>query len=388
MRIDISQNICYYLIKELAASTDKQAKNGRGEIMNKHKIVDYKIIDGDLLEQDTEAIVCPANFKPGVLKGMLDREIYKRAGKERMIEARKKLGKNKDGILEISECGITEGFKLKQKYVIHVVTPTFSINGSNKLLYNCYKNALAAASEAGIKSVAFPLLSSGRMGFPRFLARNIADDALNKPEYDNKFDRLLLVCRPEKEKCNNEYLNYNPDELRDRAYISQYEARDQFKIYQKMLLQMQNDQEIIQEYMNNSDPDHYDPEKSNEIFDRYVGENKRYTMYTLIETMKAREGITISENSLKNIYRMRNGKSSFSHNMAVELMLTLQLSRYDALRFASAAGIKFPDPNVDLDKAVLDCLDDHIYDWESVIERKNKNEAKETSKAKKSENER
>ena len=352
-----------------------------------------KLIGGDLLDMDVQAIVCPANIKPGALGG-LDKIIYKKAGMDKMLEARKRIGKA--GRLEISECGITEGFSLKQKKVIHAATPSYAIKDSDLYLYKCYRNALAAAFEAGISSVAFPLLSSGIMGFPQREATDIAEEVLKDPEYDDMFDRLLLVCRSEQRSLterihDNDYTDYYPDQLEELAVISKYEAEDQYEHFQAMLTQMKKDQRIIYEYYREkkafqkkmSEPDHYDLQKCKELIDKYVGEGKRFkTLYRLKEHIKDRKGNLLTEDTINNLNKMYKGERGFTHDITVELMLVFQLSRKDALRFAVSANVRFPDPRELYDKTVLTCLEEHIYDWDSIVEENKKSAKKETPREK------
>ena len=67
---------------------------------------------------------------------------------------------------------MTPGFALKARHVIHAVGPVWSggSDGEPELLRSCYASSLALAEENGLKSVAFPLISSGIYGYPRDLA--------------------------------------------------------------------------------------------------------------------------------------------------------------------------------------------------------------------------
>ena len=74
------------------------------------------------------------------------------------------------------EARITPGFKLSAKYVIHTPGPIW--RGGNKgepeLLANCYRNSLKLAYENGIRSIAFPSISTGVYRFPVDEAAKIA----------------------------------------------------------------------------------------------------------------------------------------------------------------------------------------------------------------------
>lgn len=78
------------------------------------------------------------------------------------------------------EARITSGGNLKAKYVIHAVGPVYSggKRGEAALLASAYRNSLTLASQHGIKSLAFPSLSTGAYGYPLPEAASIALNAV------------------------------------------------------------------------------------------------------------------------------------------------------------------------------------------------------------------
>jgi len=128
-----------------------------------------ELVQGDITAQDTEAIVNAAN--PSLLGGGgVDGAIH-RAGGPQILEECRRLGGCPPG-----QARITGGGRLKARYVIHTVGPIY--HGGNKgeaaTLAAAYRNSLALASERGIKSVAFPSLSTGAYGYPLELAAPLA----------------------------------------------------------------------------------------------------------------------------------------------------------------------------------------------------------------------
>lgn len=130
----------------------------------------FKIIRNDITKVKADAIVNTANPNAAVGDGV-DSAIYKAAGREKLLEARKKIG-----LLMPGEVAITEAFDLEAKYIIHASGPWWqgSEEGETLLLKQCFDNSLQLAWENGCRSIAFPLLATGTYGFPKRLAIEIA----------------------------------------------------------------------------------------------------------------------------------------------------------------------------------------------------------------------
>ena len=128
-----------------------------------------ELLEGDITVQDTEAIINAANsgLHGG---GGVDGAIHRAGGPEIMEECRK------IGGCPTGEARITSGGRLKAKYVIHAVGPIYSggRRGEAELLASAYRNSLKLASAHGIRSLAFPSLSTGAYGYPLREAAAIA----------------------------------------------------------------------------------------------------------------------------------------------------------------------------------------------------------------------
>ena len=150
-----------------------------------------QIIRNDIARVKADAIVNTANPEP-VVGGGTDSAIYQAAGKELLLEARKKIGRIAPGKAEV-----TPAFGLSAEYIIHTVGPVWEggASGEREILGCCYKNSLTLAKSLGCRSVAFPLISSGVYGFPDGEALTVALDAIQRflVETDEDMQVTLVV---------------------------------------------------------------------------------------------------------------------------------------------------------------------------------------------------
>lgn len=98
---------------------------------------------------------------------------------------------------ETGEAKITKGYNLPAKYVIHTVGPIWYGGNKNEfqLLAACYRNSLKLAVENGIKTIAFPSISTGAYRFPVNRAATIAMQEISKfLEENDSIEKVTMVC--------------------------------------------------------------------------------------------------------------------------------------------------------------------------------------------------
>jgi len=152
------------------------------------------LIKGDITQSETEAVVNAANTSL-LGGGGVDGAIH-RAGGGKILEECIKI-RNKQGGCQTGEAVITTAGDLKAKYVIHTVGPVWQGGDAKEeqLLRNCYMNTLKIAMDKGIKSIAFPNISTGIYRFPKDKAAQIAMNAVANFMNENNYDiSVTFVC--------------------------------------------------------------------------------------------------------------------------------------------------------------------------------------------------
>jgi O-acetyl-ADP-ribose deacetylase (regulator of RNase III) len=153
------------------------------------------LVQGDITDMDTDAVVNAANSSL-MGGGGVDGAIHRRGGPKILEECKRLRAREWPGGLPTGKAAMTTGGNLKAKYVIHTVGPIWR-GGKQKepeLLADAYRNSLKLAVSKGLKTIAFPSISTGAYGYPIEKASRIAlatvKDFLEK---EDNLDKVMFV---------------------------------------------------------------------------------------------------------------------------------------------------------------------------------------------------
>lgn len=148
------------------------------------------VFKGNITLLEVDAIVNAANNSL-MGGGGVDGAIHDAAGPE-LLAFCKRLGG-----CETGDAKISPGFRLPAKWIIHTVGPVWQGGDHNEeqLLSNCYTNSLELAVSEGLKSIAFPAISTGVYGFPLDRAAQIAfRSVMAFLKAHSQLDKVIFVC--------------------------------------------------------------------------------------------------------------------------------------------------------------------------------------------------
>jgi O-acetyl-ADP-ribose deacetylase (regulator of RNase III) len=148
-----------------------------------------QIVQGDIIRLKVDAIVNAANSSL-LGGGGVDGAIHRAAGPGLLEECRK-LGGCPTG-----QAKMTGGHMLPAGHVIHTVGPVYRSGGhaEGELLRSCYETSLRLASDAGLKTIAFPCISTGVYGYPKAEACEVAASTVIEWLATHELPQNVIFC--------------------------------------------------------------------------------------------------------------------------------------------------------------------------------------------------
>ena len=335
----------------------------------------FKILRNDITKVRADAIVNTANPIPVIGRGT-DSSIYEAAGREQLLEARRKIG-----VIERGQSIWTPSFNLRKhgvKYIIHTSGVIYrdGNHGEKDILRSCYQTALTIAAELNCKSVAIPLLASGNYRFPKDLALQIAVEEISRFLLEHEVDVFLVVYDAESYKISEKLFDDVEDFLSDN--LNGYEVEEehiQYKAsYNTVIGSLSADRIFEPARAVQSEPILSEEKKIAPIdVDAFIRSSKdklnfQNTLMHLIADRKVDNSVIykkacIDKKFFSKIISNKDYVPKKRTVMALGLALELPLEEYE--RFLASAGYAFM-PSSKFDLIIKYCVMNHIYNLINV----------------------
>jgi O-acetyl-ADP-ribose deacetylase len=162
---------------------------------------ELELIKADITDVEADAIVNAANSTL-MGGGGVDGAIHRKGGPKILEECKRLRATEWPDGLPTGCAAITSGGNLKAKHVIHTVGPIWhgGFHDEAKLLKQAYRSSLKLAATNGLKTIAFPSISTGAYGYPVEEASRIAVGTIREfLEKEDKIERVIFVLFSERD---------------------------------------------------------------------------------------------------------------------------------------------------------------------------------------------
>jgi O-acetyl-ADP-ribose deacetylase (regulator of RNase III) len=164
-------------------------------IQERRAVAEIVLVQGDITEQDVDAVVNAANSSL-MGGGGVDGAIHRKGGSAILEECRRIRSEEHPDGLPTGQAVATTGGNLRASWVIHTVGPVYAKSEDRShLLASCHTEALAGADRLGAETVAFPAISTGVYGYPLDEAAPVAVRAVRDAETNVREVRFVLFDR-------------------------------------------------------------------------------------------------------------------------------------------------------------------------------------------------
>ena len=153
------------------------------------------LVEGDITEQDVDAIVNAAN-RSLLGGGGVDGAIHRRGGPAILRACEELRATTLPGGLPVGEAVATTAGDLSARWVIHTVGPVYGTADHAELLARSYASSLALGADLGARAIAFPAISTGAFGYPMHEAAGIAARTVRGATASPPEVRFVLLGAP------------------------------------------------------------------------------------------------------------------------------------------------------------------------------------------------
>jgi O-acetyl-ADP-ribose deacetylase (regulator of RNase III) len=179
---------------------EQNGADRRGDVLHEETTYDVDVpeivvVEGDLTTQDVDAIVNAANSSL-LGGGGVDGAIHRAGGPSILAECKEIRRTTFPEGLPTGRAVATGGGDLSARWVIHTVGPVYAASADPAgELASCHLESLRVADELGVRTVAFPAISTGVFGYPIHEAADVAAGAVRGAETAVDEVRFVLFGR-------------------------------------------------------------------------------------------------------------------------------------------------------------------------------------------------